>query len=56
MPGRDSEGQEHVHKHLEELRSEAEPCFPPYAGYNFIRDFLCAHFPTTLSKAEDLNH
>lgn len=37
---RDSEGQDHVYGHLDELRSEAEPTFPPYTRCNFIRGFL----------------
>lgn len=55
MPGRDSGGRDHVHGRLEEARREAEPCSPPYVGYNFVKDFLRAHFPTTLSEAEDLS-
>lgn len=55
MSGKDSEGRDHVHEHLEELKSEAEPCFPPNAGNNFIRDFHRAHISITLSEAEDLS-
>lgn len=54
--GRDREGRDHVHGHLEELKSGAEPRFSPYTDYNFIRDFLhtlSPHYPSLKTSTVD---